>query len=66
MNLTKECQMERIQQRHGEGGGEALKHVFDLFEPAGQDEENAFNVTVDKGMTREDVVQLVSDVIKNI
>ena len=39
-----------------------MEKMFNLYEPAGEDEENAFNVTVDTGMSRQDVLKQVRDI----
>ena len=68
LNLTKECQAARLKARHGDTLSEdnSLTKMFDKFEPAGQDEENAVNVTIDDSMSQQDVVEKVLNVIKNI
>ena len=37
-----------------------------LYEPGEEDEENTFNVSIEEGMTREDVMQKVLAIIKDI
>ena len=67
MNLTKGCQERRVKDRHGDSaGGEfgaSLARMFDLFEPAGEDEEGAVNVAVTEDMSREDVLRKVMETI---
>ena len=41
-----------------------MEEMFKLYEPAGEDEESAFNVTVDTGMSRQDVLKQVRDIAK--
>ena len=69
LNMTKSCQKKRIEARHGANntGIEAmLIKVFDIYEPAGEDEEGAYNVTITEDMTREDVLKEVLAVIDKI
>ena len=70
LNLTKDCQTKRLQRRHGEAIAESKLEMFtkyaDLFEPAGDDEENAFNVTITDEMSPVDVSKCINDVISKI
>ena len=43
-----------------------LFKVFEEFEPAGEDEENAFNIIISEDMTKEDVLNKVLEVIAKI
>ena len=64
MNMTKECQSERLGERHGEGEvGEGLEEIHSNYEPAGKDEEGTYNVTIERGMSKQDVLQKVMLVI---
>ena len=40
--------------------------MFDNYEPAGEDEEGAYNITITEDMTREDVLKHVIEVISKI
>ena len=66
LNLTKDCQKKRCQSRMG-GGGEGVvdmfTKMFDMYEPAGDDEENAFNIIVTEEMTVEDVEKKVLEIV---
>ena len=66
INMTRECQKERLKERHGESVGDLMEKMFNLYEPAGEDEENAFNVTVDTGMSRQDVLKQVGDIAEGL
>ena len=70
LNMTKSCQEKRIEARHGgkanEGIERMLTKIFDIYEPAGEDEEGAHNVTITEDMTRDDVLQAVLAVIDKI
>ena len=43
-----------------------LVQVFDVYEPAGKDEEGAYNITITEDMTRQDVLKEVLAVIAKI
>ena len=67
MNLTKSCQKKRIEARHGTGDMHTmLTKIFDLYEPAGEDEEGAYNVTITEDMTPQDVLKEVLAIIAKI
>ena len=62
--------MARLQARHGERGGnngakvQALfNKMYAMYEPAGEDEEGAVNVSVTEDMSRDDVLQRVLETI---
>ena len=62
LNMSREDQMKRVKQRHGEGQesiNDWLIKIYDLFEPLAEGEENAIGVDVTSEMTREDVVQKI-------
>jgi len=40
-----------------------MEKMFNLNDPTGEDEENAFNVTVDTGMSRQDVLKQVTKIL---
>ena len=66
LNMTKDCQMHRIKSRHGDSMGGDLVNImlnfFELCEPAGEDEENAFNVTITEDMNRDDVMEKILEI----
>ena len=66
--MTEECQKKRLETRHGEDleAMNFLFGVFEEFEPAGEDEENAFNIIISEDMTKEDVLSKVLEVIAKI
>ena len=70
LNMTKSCQEKRIEARHGgkanTGIESMLTKIFDIYEPAGEDEEGAHNVTITEDMTRDDVLKAVLAVIDKI
>ena len=43
-----------------------LTKIFDLYEPAGEDEEGAYNVTITEDMTPQDVLKEVLAIIAKI
>ena len=71
LNMTKECQKKRLESRHGDGEGnkefsEMLNKMYELYEPAGDDEENAFNLTITENMNRDDVIKEVLDILQKL
>ena len=65
--------MARIRARHGDekGGNMAKVHalsnkIYAMYEPAGEDEEGAHNVTITEDMSREDVLKRVMAVIESV
>ena len=68
LNLTQECTTERIMARHGESaeGAEGLERAHSAFQPADEDEERAYNVTIQKGMSKQEVLQKVLEIVDNI
>eukprot|EP00091_Calanus_sinicus_P007752 TRINITY_DN18998_c0_g1_i1.p1 TRINITY_DN18998_c0_g1~~TRINITY_DN18998_c0_g1_i1.p1 ORF type:complete len:119 (-),score=49.30 TRINITY_DN18998_c0_g1_i1:62-418(-) len=60
-------QQERIRKRHkgDEAAVELLKANFEMFEPAGDDEENAIAVKITADMSPEDVVKRTVEMLKN-
>ena len=60
LSLTEECLLKRVAARHPEVAGMGipppLARVISEYEPAGDDEENAYDVVVTEGMTKEDVL----------
>ena len=64
LNLTKVCQEKRLEKRQGGGGRtEALKKMYGLYEPAGEDEANCFNVAISEDTSPGDVVEKVLQII---
>lgn len=68
LSLTRKCQEKRILGRHGENVefGDFMDKFYDLYEPAGRDEPNAFNVTIDDNESKSDVLLKVLNLIKHI
>lgn len=72
LNLTKECQGKRLENRHAgddEAGAmfaDSLKRFYDLYEPAGENEENALNIDITEDMSIEDVVEVVLKTAESI
>ena len=71
MNLTKEGQDKRLLTRHGsdESGIDAanmMHNIFDMFEPAGADEKNTYNVDIDADMTIDDVMNEIIKILGEI
>ena len=71
LNMTEACQISRLSSRHGNGdSGEPVKNMlnklYGLFEPAGDDELNAYNITIAEDMTPTDVLHKIMTLIENI
>ena len=67
LHLSPETNHKRLAGRHGDGAEEFNK-VFDsmtkLYESAGKDEKNAFDVHITEEMTPVDVAQKVIDILE--
>ena len=61
LNMTREDQQERLNKRHGKEQSSALwlSKIYDVFEPAGEDEERAVNIQITKNMSKEDVAEMI-------
>ena len=68
LTLTPECREKRLRLRHGEQYEvfKDIMKIFDGFEPAGDDEERAHNITVTEDMTKEDVLNKALEIISKI
>ena len=68
LNPTHECQRKRLAARHGDTGMKVnyLDKLFELYEPAGEDETNAFNVTITEDMSQDEVIVKVQELVKNL
>ena len=68
LGMSKECQKKRVIARHGEDFPETFMELLikaaDLYEPAGAEEENAFNVVITEDDSRDDVLQKIVDILK--
>merc|ERR1711988_306658 len=68
LGMSKECQKKRVKARHGEDFPETFMNIMikmaDMYEPAGAEEENAFNVVITEEDSRDDVLQKIVDIIK--
>ena len=67
--MTPETNHKRLVGRHGNDSAEEFNKVFDsmtkLYESAGKDEKNAFNIHITEEMTPDDVAQKVLDILEN-
>ena len=60
MTMTESCQKKRLKGRFGDQEIPSfLISLFEESEPAGDDEENAYNIMITEEMTREDVLNKV-------
>ena len=71
LNLTRECVKRRVEIRSG--GTENAKKaadiaikLYDLYEPAGEDEEGAYNIEITEDMSKESVQKLILHKIDNL
>ena len=69
--MTEEGQNKRLLARHGsdEAGINAanmMRKVFDMYEPAGADEGNTYNVVIEVDMTIDDVMNEILKIIGRI
>jgi len=67
LNMTREDQKARLAARHGEdakGFNDLLGSMFDLYEPATEEEENAIDLVVTDQMTREDVAEKLLKILE--
>jgi len=64
MNITAECQADRLKSRHGEGqGGDFLETAFKNFQPAGEDEPRTYNLDIEKGDSKEEVLRKAFEIV---
>ena len=69
LNMSNECQMQRLKRRHGNadaGWIKILNKYAELCEPAEEDEENAFNVDITDEMSPEYVLQNILEIISKL
>ena len=71
LNLSRECQSKRVAKRHGsDDQGDQIaglmEKFYDLYEPAGEDENNAYNIDITEYMSVEDVIEKVLKIVENI
>ena len=68
LNLTKNCVQKRLEIRSG-GGENSKKSVeigtkmYDMYEPAGEDEEGAHNIMITEDMSTDEVLKTILDKI---
>ena len=67
LHMTKEDQLERIKNRHGDDQAfiDMMSRLYDLYEPAAEDEPNSIHLLITKDMTREDVVEKILRMVKS-
>ena len=70
LNMSRECQKKRVTERRGEDANEDFMNMLikfaAMYEPAGEDEENAYNVEITEDMSREDVIQKILDIVDKL
>ena len=66
LNLTRKCAGARLKGRHGDSVGDGLENIHSIYQPAAEDEINAYNVDVEEGMTKDDVMQKVLEITERL
>lgn len=71
LNMSRDCQKKRVIARHGKGAGmddliDMMIKFAEMYEPAGEDEEGAYNVEITEDMNREDVIQKILEIIVDL
>ena len=64
--LTENCQQKRLEGRHAGQNAKPFQKLFQDFEPAGDEEENAYKVMISEDMTKDDVLHKVLEIIRRI
>ena len=66
--MTQESNRKRLVGRHGDDMAAEFNKIFDsmskMYESAGGDEKNAFDLHITEDMTPDDVVQKVLDILE--
>ena len=69
LNMTKECLMKRLHERHA-GTGVNVAGLFEkmskVYEPADEDEKNAFNIAITEDMSPDDVIEEVQRIVQDL
>ena len=65
LNITKDCTKKRLVARHGMTPN-TLIEMHKIYEKAGEDEENAFNIMIEDNMNADNVIDKVMDIIKTL
>ena len=57
LHMSREDQMERVKSRHGDekSMSEMLTKIYDVYEPAGEDEPNTIGIMIERDMSRDKV-----------
>ena len=68
LNLSEDCTKKRLSSRHGESDAadkftKMCLALHKVYEKAGEDEENAYNIMIEEDMNPNDVVEKVIDMI---
>ena len=66
LNMTKDCMVKRLRQRHGDAAERFIKtfeNFSQLYEPAGEDEAQAFNLDITEDMDKDHVLAKVLETI---
>ena len=72
LQMTKDCQKKRLLARHGtddpstEEFVKVLNDIYDLYDSAEDDEENAYNIMITEDMSIDDVMEKVLEIVNKI
>ena len=71
MNLTEDCQDKRLLGRHGSDDAgvdtaNMMRKLFHVYEPAGRDEDNSYNVDITADMTIDDVMEEILKILSKL
>ena len=70
LNLTKDCQIKRVKNRHVDSLGEEFINILVKYaeqcQPAAIDEENAYNVNITEEMTPKDVMEKIIEIVQKL
>ena len=70
LQMTKDCQKKRLLARHEDPNAEefvkVLNDIHDLYDSAGDDEENAYNIMITEDMSIDDVMEKVMEIVDKI
>ena len=67
LHMSKEDQLSRLKARHGDDEStlKQFSTIFDVFEPARNDEPNTIHIEVTKDMSRDEVVEKIIQSVTN-
>ena len=68
LNMTEECSRKRMAARHAGTGFnlDIMEKMYGLYEPAGNDEKNSYNLTITEDMGPDDVIAEVKKIVDGL